>query len=84
MVDSPADFYRRIPNKDRKKTILEELYNDAKVKKYVSSLRRDSALSHHHFALNRFSKKRYGELKEINRRRLTATKNMKRLKNKKK
>ena len=42
------------------------------------------SLSHHLFALNRFSKKRYGELKEINRRRLTATKNMKRLKNKKK
>lgn len=34
VVDSPADFYRRIPKKDRKKTILEELYNDTKVKKY--------------------------------------------------
>ncbi|CAF3747989.1 unnamed protein product, partial [Adineta steineri] len=32
IVDSPADFYRRIPKKDRKKTILEELYNDTKVK----------------------------------------------------
>jgi hypothetical protein len=35
VVDNPADFYRRIPKKDRKKTILEELYNDTKVKKYV-------------------------------------------------
>ena len=79
-MDSPADFYRRIPKKDRKKTILEELYNDTKVKKYVSPplIRVDlSSLS------IRFSKKRYGELKEINRRRLTATKHMKRLKTKK-
>ncbi|CAF4186343.1 unnamed protein product, partial [Adineta steineri] len=64
IVDSPADFYRRIPKKDRKKTILEELYNDTKVKK--------------------FSKKRYSEIKENNRRRFSALKNMKRLKNKKK
>ncbi|UJR21981.1 hypothetical protein I4U23_025049 [Adineta vaga] len=34
VVDNPADFYRRIPKKDRKKTILEELYNDTKVKKF--------------------------------------------------
>lgn len=64
VVDNPADFYRRIPKKDRKKTILEELYNDVKVKK--------------------FSKKRYGEIKETNRRRTAALKHMKRLKNKKK
>lgn len=38
VVDSPADFYRRIPKKDRKKTILEELYNDTKVKKYDCSI----------------------------------------------
>ncbi len=35
VVDNPADFYRRIPKRDRKKTILEELYNDTKVKKYI-------------------------------------------------
>ncbi|CAF1129447.1 unnamed protein product [Rotaria sordida] len=64
VVDSAADFYRRIPKKDRKKTILEELYNDSKVKK--------------------FSKKRYVEIKETNRRRIAAMKHMKRLKNKKK
>lgn len=34
VVDNPADFYRRIPNKDRKKTILEELYHDSRVKKF--------------------------------------------------
>ncbi|CAF0791839.1 unnamed protein product [Didymodactylos carnosus] len=64
VIDSPADFYRRIPNKDRKKTILEELYSDAKVKK--------------------FSRKRYTEIKERNRRRIGATKHMKRLKKQKK
>jgi hypothetical protein len=42
VVDSPADFYRRIPKKDRKKTILEELYSDVKVKKYVVSSARCS------------------------------------------
>ncbi|CAF1120035.1 unnamed protein product [Rotaria sp. Silwood1] len=64
VVDNPADFYRRIPKKNRKKTILEELYNDSKVKK--------------------FSRKRYVEIKETNRRRIAAMKHMKRLKNKKK
>jgi hypothetical protein len=79
-VDNPADFYRRIPKKDRKKTILEELYDDTKVKKYVYGriLRRMSYPS-----LFRFSKKRYGEIKERNRRLFAASKHMKRLKNKK-
>jgi hypothetical protein len=35
MVDNPADFYRRIPKRNRHKTILEELYHDVQVKKYI-------------------------------------------------
>ncbi|CAF1397317.1 unnamed protein product [Rotaria magnacalcarata] len=64
VVDNPADFYRRIPKKDRKKTILEELYDDVKVRK--------------------FSKKRYVELKEKNRRRIASIQHSKRLRHKKK
>lgn len=82
VVDSPADFYRRIPKKDRKKTILEELYNDTKVKKYViDQLKTNISMIMIFF---RFSKKRYTEIKETNRRRFTALKHMKRLKNRKK
>lgn len=36
IVDDPLDFYStRVPKKQQKKTILEELINDAKVKKYI-------------------------------------------------
>lgn len=36
IVDDATDFYSsRVPRKDQKKTILEELINDAKVKKLV-------------------------------------------------
>jgi len=55
VVDNPADFYQRIPNKDRKKTILEELYADTKVKKFTKKRyavikernRRQTAASRH-------------------------------------
>lgn len=36
IVDDPLDFYStRVPKKQQKSTILEELVEDAKVKKYV-------------------------------------------------
>ena len=35
MVDSPADFYQsRVPNKQRKRTIVEELLADSDFKTY--------------------------------------------------
>jgi hypothetical protein len=39
VVDDPLDFYStRVPKKQQKKTILEELVEDAKVKKYRAML----------------------------------------------
>lgn len=35
VVDDPVDFYSdRVPKKQQRKTILEELVEDAKIKKY--------------------------------------------------
>lgn len=36
VVDDPLDYYStRVPRKQQKKTILEELIDDAKIKKYL-------------------------------------------------
>ena len=37
IVDDPLDFYTtRVPRKEKKNTILEELIEDAKIKKFLS------------------------------------------------
>ena len=39
IVDDPLDFYTtRVPKKQQKSTILEELINDAKIKKFVENI----------------------------------------------
>ncbi len=34
VVDSPVDYYDRLPKKDRKKTLVDELLADAEFRKY--------------------------------------------------
>lgn len=65
IVDDPLDFYSdRVPKKQQKRTILEELIEDAKVKKYINSKSFFvfKTLFHNCLFVLRFAKKHYSAL----------------------